>query len=195
MTKNCGVVPFEIYCQNLMTAGDVKKFYDYKFHNGDDLQEIVPGVLNLAVLQLGKCTRIKETTESLIAAAKKEENENVVFHSSDRQYKLFDFLYRKGKTFYAFQVFIGQRHLFTPTLLMEAMEEVGKDHEFLLHYLTFDKRYKEFQLDPVNPFNNNNNGIHIKSPLTNNWTIKVICVPSPDEEDHRGRSKHHLYYR
>jgi hypothetical protein len=174
---------FEMYCQNLMLGS--KNYFDYKYHDGVDLQE--KSSVSVSALQLGNCTKIKETRESLIVAAKREGNEHVVFHSSDKYYPLFDFLYRKGNVFYAFQVSIGTEHSCKPYQLKAAIEEAGNDHEFLLHYLTFDDRFYSFKLDPVNPFTVDNS-IAIRSSLTNDWAIKVIRVPSPNE-DYGGPSK------
>ena len=178
---------FEIYCHNLMTSGDVSNFFDYKYHDGVELQELkdVPDIP--VALQLGNCTKIKETRESLIFAAKREGNENVAFYSSHSTHPLFDFLYRKGNTLYAFQVCIGKEHPCKPYQLKDAIEEAGNGYEFLLHYLTFDKRYDTFKLDPANPFLNENS-VFVRSSVTNNWTIKVVRVPSPDE-DYGGPSK------
>ena len=96
-------------------------------------------------------------------------------------------MYRKGNIFYAFQVSIGKEHSCKPYQLNAAIEEAGNEYQFLLHYLTFDERYDNFELNPVNPFSVDNS-IPIKSSLANEWTIKVIRVPSPNE-DHGGPSK------
>ena len=176
---------FELYCQNLMLIGYSQNYFDYKYHDGANLLEVTD--LSVPALQFGNCTKIKESSDSLIDAAKRENNDHIVFYSSNKQYPLFDFIYKRKNILFAFQVSIGKDHSCKPQQLKAAMEEVGNGYEFFLHYLTFDERYDEFQLSPVNPFKDNNS-IYVRSSLTNDWTIKVIRVPSPSEEK-GGRSK------
>jgi hypothetical protein len=176
---------FELYCQNLMLGSKSKNYFDYKYHDGTILQE--EPKFSGSSIQLGNCTKIKETRESLIVAAKREGNEHIVFHSSYNNYPLYDFLYRKANIFYAFQVSIGKTHSCQPHQLKAAIDEAGDDYVFLLHYLTFDERYDNFKLDPVNPFTDDISSA-VRSSTAKDWTIKVIRVPSPNE-DHGGRSK------
>jgi hypothetical protein len=176
---------FELYCENLMLGNESKNFFDYKYHDGTVFQK-VPKFYGSS-LQLGNCIKVKETQESLIVAAKREGNERIVFHSLHNDYPLYDFLYRKANIFYAFQVSLGKEHSCKPSQLKAAIEEAGDDYVFLLHYLTFDERYDNFKLDPVNPFTDDIS-IAVRSLPTNDWTIKVIRVPSPNE-DHAGPSK------
>ena len=176
---------FEIYCHNLMTSGDVRSFFDYKYHDGASLC-LATNNRGLP-LQLGNCTNIKQTTESLIVAAMQKDSENVIFHSTNTQYPLIDFLYRRGNILYAFQVSIGNTHSCKSDDLKDAIEEAGSEYAFLLHYLTFDEKYDEYELAPANPFLNDNT-ISIRNSQANDWTIKVIRVPSPYEE-HLGLSQ------
>ena len=141
---------FVIYCQNLLVGGRVQRFSDYCYHNGTCL--VIATKKRASSLKLGNCIKIEETSESLIVAARRQENENVVFFSPNKSNQLIDFLYRKKSTFFAFQVSIDQTHSCTPHHLKAAVEEAGDDYEFLLHYLTFDRKYYRFELDPVNPF-------------------------------------------
>ena len=166
---------FEIYCQRRMTKEYSTQYFEVKFHDGTRLT-VLDGSL-----QLGNCTSIKATSTSLIDAAKQWGNENVLFYSLDSRYPLYDFIYRENKTLFAFQVTTGEDHTCTPSQLKAAVEENGDDYEFLLHYLTFDEQYKNFKLKPVNPFKGGKNGLAVKSVLTNNWTIKVIRMISPNE--------------
>ena len=170
---------FEMYCQSLMLVGYSQKYSDYKYHDGVKLQGVKK--LSVPALQLGGCTKIKETRENLVDAAKQENNDNIVFYSSDKNYPLFDFIYKRNNILYAFQVATGKDHLCKPHLLKAAIEEAGNDYEFLLHYLTFDERYDGLKFDPGNPFKDEI-FMHVRSALTNDWTIKVIRVPCPNEE-------------
>lgn len=176
---------FEVYCENRMLRIDLNNYFDYKYHDGTKLQKVTD--VPVLALQLGNCTTIKGTRESLIVAAKRKGNDNILFYSSDQKYPFIDFLYRNGNTLYAFQATIGEKHTCKPYQLKAAIDEAGKEYEFLLHYLTFDKKYDNFQLDPVNPFKGDNS-IFVRSSMTNNWTLKVIRVPSPYEE-HGGPSQ------
>jgi hypothetical protein len=134
-------------------------------------------------LKLGGCTDIRGTRESLIVAAKR--NENVVFYSLEPKYPLIDFVYRNAITIYAFQVTIGADHSCDSKYLKAAFEEAGSEYELLLHYLTYGSKYKGFVLKPVNPFETCAD--LVKRSGSNDWTIRVIRVPGPDE-DHGGRS-------
>ena len=58
-----------------MLGNNFNNYFDYRYHDGTDLKE----VSNVA-LQIGNCSKIKETRESLIVAAKREESENFVFY-------------------------------------------------------------------------------------------------------------------
>jgi hypothetical protein len=127
-------------------------------------------------LKLGGCTKIKGVNGSLIEAAK--QTNNVVFYSFYRKYELVDFVYCKEQSIYAFQVTIGNTHSCNASKLQEAIEEAGPDYEILLHYLTYDIKFKSFATIPANPFTGSK--IPVKSSITSSWTIKVICVPSPE---------------
>ena len=162
-----------------MTERDVKFFFDYKYQDGACL--CVAANKSTIPLQLGNCTNIKQTTESLIVAAMRKDSENVIFHSTNIKYPLVYFFYRRGNIIYAFQVSIGSTHSCKPNNLKDAIEEAGSDHAFLLHYLTFDEKYDEYELD--NPFLKDNN-ISIRNSLADDWTSpyeKYMGRPKKDD--------------
>lgn len=165
---------FEVYCKNLMLGGVSKNFYDHKYHNGTEWWMDLT-----STLQLGGCSKIKGTRQSIIAAAKGKENEDIVFYSMNPTNKFMDFVYRKKNTIYAFQVTLQKGHSCCPKAFAEVLQEVGNDYHFLLHYLTLKNTFASFQLSPNNPF-------EIESsipPKTNgDWTLKLICVPGPSED-------------
>jgi hypothetical protein len=171
---------FEYYCQNLMLQNT--EFFDYKHHNGTELQAMKRNELGPS-LDVGGCIDIRGTTESLIVAAKRKEN--IVFYSLEPKYPLIDFVYRKASKLYAFQVTIGADHSCNIEYLKAAIEETGSEYDLLLHYLTPTTKYDEFKLKPVNPFADNPE--LARSTCTKDWTIRVIQVPSP-KDDHAGPS-------
>jgi HeH/LEM domain/Retrotransposon hot spot protein len=169
---------FETYCQNLMLGDNTMKFYDYKYHDGTRLIEATD--VSRTPLHLGGCSKIKGTQQNLFAAAKRQESEHVLFYSLNTRNEFIDFLYRKGRTIYAFQVTIGKGHSCSPDQFNAAFQEIGNDYEFFLYYLTYVNQYKSFQLTPANPYaSNSNNNI---PPKSSNWTLQVIRVPAPNEE-------------
>ena len=169
---------FEIYCQNLMIGTNGLKFIDYKYHNGTNLKARTDEIASS--IQLGGCSKITGTNGSLIAAAKKKEN--ILFYSLKPKYVLIDFVYRKDNTIYAFQVTAAATHSCSAKHLKAAIMEAGEQFDFLFHYLTFDARYTKFKLEPVNPFKDDN-AIPVQPPrLIDDWTIKVIRIPGPNED-------------
>ena len=60
---------FEMYCQSLMLVGYSQKYSDYKYHDGVKLQGVKK--LSVPALQLGGCTKIKETRNRKMDLTKK----------------------------------------------------------------------------------------------------------------------------
>jgi hypothetical protein len=155
-----------------MSNHQEKNTFKFKYHDGAKLQD----PQDVMHLELGGCTKIKGVNGSLIEAAKQANN--VVFYSFDQKYELVDFVYCKEHSIYAFQVTVGVTHSCNASKLEKVIEETGPDYEFLLHYLTYDTKFELFTTEPANPFTGSK--IPVKSSITSSWTIKVICVPSPE---------------
>jgi hypothetical protein len=154
---------FETYCQNQML--EELQYPHYKYHDG---QSIVLGP-NDTSLTLGGCSCMEGTHKNLVAAAK--ERECVVFYSLNPYQKFIDFIYRRGTTYYAFQVTLAASHSCNPKDLSDFAEKAGGASKFLLHYLTIPKNYENFKLKPANPI--------AKLNEKGKWTVKMICMTPP----------------
>ena len=155
---------FESICHNRM-LGHSMEYFDNKYHDGTNF---VGG--RTEPLKLGGCKSIKGILANLITAAKQEEH--VLFYSLDPKYPLFDFVYRAGTTFFAFQSTFTKKRNCDVDRFLTVAREVGGPSNFVFHYLTCDKNYGKFKLGTVKALEQ-----LVKKEI---FLIHVICIPRPD---------------
>jgi hypothetical protein len=88
----------------------------------------------------------------IVEEAKKEENQNVLFHSVNPAYKLIDFIYRdKNGHFHAFQATIGNDHMASEKAIKNLENKVGGGENLTLYYLIPSILFDGFVTGTVEP--------------------------------------------
>ena len=100
----------------------------------------------------------------------------VLFHSTNRQYELIDFIYKNSDGHvHAFQVTLGESHSANETHIAALEKDCrAKCQSLKLHYLVPGKNFNGFVSDPV-------------APTVGNVKIHVL-IANPDEEQIRSSS-------
>lgn len=100
----------------------------------------------------------------IVSAARK--HPMVVFHSTDPTHSLYDFMYRQGDIFYAFQATLGGTHSAASTPMQDLRTELGTSPlEF--YYMVPKEKFAAFVTTSVCP---------VADELTHIWHLKV---PNP----------------
>jgi hypothetical protein len=160
--RTAGFKIFESYCRFLLGDNKVKKF-KYR-RNGQKS--------STSTMKLGGCTRICLAVDPVAEALNQNQNVPfVIFHSTDRQYKLIDFLYKdRSGHFHAFQVTLSEKHTANVKHIKRLEARVGGASKLSLYYLVPSEKYDVFKTKPVDP--------NVRVAKCNIW---VVMIKPPNE--------------
>jgi len=115
---------------------------------------------------LGGCNQIRLSTDILLAA---RSHPNVVFHSTNPTYNLFDFIYQdKDGHYHAFQATMGRTHNANVSMIQDFVAKIG-DANASLYYLVPTENFNTFVTSPV-------------EPTVEKCKIWHVLVPNPNDE-------------
>lgn len=123
---------------------------------------------------LGGCTETREAMD-LVEAARSVPN--VVFHSTDENYPLIDFIYRdEAGHFHAFQATTSKKHKAQVDLITNLEKQVGDPTKLTLYYLVPSHIFGGFVTRPADPQSD------VKCQ------ILIVQIPDPNEETFTGNA-------
>ena len=160
-----GWAVFEAFCRNLMCSNYMVEFQCRRCSGKQD-----PSYNDFITKTLGHCTGIQLVPDIVKEAA---ENRKVVFHSTNRQNTLIDFIYRdsdeEGGRFHAFQVTLGQKHSAKVENIRALEQRVGLA-PLSIYFLLPSDRFDTFVTNPVDP--------------THGCTTDIwhVCINDPSKE-------------